>query len=653
MTRPLILILLSLSFTTKLASQFVQGNDPLGRPYRPIVGVLNAEVAPGIPAKVAEQISISFTNGLKNLGGAFPPYEVVNKDQLSKAVDMLKRGLPAQELRTTKFWDDMVGAQYLLRLDINSFELGVDEDSIYDEKKKFVRVDRFRVASANLTARLVDVATSKVLMFNNFDASGTTRGFEEFKTQTDSARAIMQLNKQIRAYGNGMIHNVVAGAATITAIHKENKGKAEEVILNNAPIIVPNREDGLHVYAVLKTYTSNGQIFRDAEKIGEINKGKNFQISLRNFEVRKGEKKIAEHFNAGTTLICTAGGFPIGPFAPSEARSSLALQAFKNTAAAPAKVQRILQDILSENAARNPLLLDIVDREIYDLVQKEREMQQQTRSDATQAGISFGSNFFLDIDLLNYSKASTLKYKTITETKPVAPAAKTTSNQPAPATKTDKIAEPGSGKNTKIQNPPTKDKINPSTSSAPAAAPAPAAVEKITKTIPDKYEAKANAKLSVSLVSVQTGEVVFANAYSMSGEGTIAYNKDKFDRVRSEEMAFRNLATTVSGLVWSDIQKSLTPKFQVLAVIETSKNGAETVLVSGGQRSGFSDGMTVELVEVVQEQVDGQKFDRDVVIGEMKITEIRPETSVCKVKNGGKELQVKLDGKARVYCRKG
>ncbi|MDO8365725.1 MAG: hypothetical protein Q7T20_02930 [Saprospiraceae bacterium] len=650
MTRIFILLLLALSFTTKLTGQFVQGDDPLGRPYRPIVGVLNADVAPGIPAKVAEQISISFTNGLKNLGGAFPPYEVVNKDQLSKAVDMMKRGLSAQELRTTKFWDDMVGAQYLLRLDINSFEIGVDEDSIYDEKKKFVRVDRFRVASANLTARLVDVATSKVLMFNNFDASGTTRGFEEYKTQTDSARAVMQLNKQIRAYGNGMIHNVVAGAATITSIYKENKGKAEEVILNNAPIIVPNREDGLHVYAVLKTYTSNGQIFRDVEKVGEINKGKNFQISLRNFEVRKGEKKIAEHIIAGTTLICTSGGFPIGPFAPSEARSSLALQAFKNTAAAPAKVQRILQDILSENAARNPLLLDIVDREIYDLIQKEREMQQQTRSDATQAGISFGSNFFLNIDLLDFRKASTLKYKTITETKPVAPVAKTA---PAPVTKSDKIVEPGSGKNTKLQNPPAKDKINPSTNSAPAAAPAPAPVEKITKTIPDKYEAKATAKLNVSLVSVQTGEVVFANAYSLSGEGTIAYNKDKFDRVRSEEMAFRNLATTVSGLIWKDIQKNLTPKFQVLAVIETSKNGAETVLVSGGLRSGFSDGMTVELVEIVQEQVEGQKFDRDVVIGEMKITEIRPETSVCKVKNGSKELLMKLDGKARVYCRKG
>ncbi|MFN0212675.1 MAG: hypothetical protein ACKVT2_00345 [Saprospiraceae bacterium] len=643
-------LFLSILFSANhLQAQFVQGDDPLGRPYRPLIGVLKTDVAPGISAKVAEQISISFINGLKNIGGAIPPYEVVEKKQLSTAVSLLKSGRSATELSNTKFWDDMVGVQYLLRLDINSLEMGIDEDSIYDEKKKFLRVDKYRIASANLTARLVDVATSKVLMFNNFDASGTTRGFEEFKTQTDSARAIMQLNKQVRAYANGMIHNVVAGAATVTGIHKESKGKAEEIILNNAPIIVPNREDGLEVFAVLKTYTSNGQVFRDVEKIGKINKGKNFQISLRNFQVQRGEKKIAEHFKAGTTLICSAGGFPIGPFAPSEARTSLALQEFKNNASAPAKAQRILQDILSENAASRPLLLDIVDREIYDLVQKERELQQQRRSDATQAGISIGSTYFLNIDLLEFKNTSSLQYKTIVEEKPLAAKSAVAASQ-APASKTDKAAGNQGTKDNKSQG--TNQKIQTNQSKPVAASVKPTPTEQLQKRVPEKYVARATAKINVSLVSVKTGEIAFANAYGLYGEGSIPYNKDKYDRVRSEEMAFRNLASTVAGYVWGDIQKNLTPRFQVLTIMETGKNGAETLLVSGGSRSGFSDNMKVELVEIVTEEVDGQKIDRDVVIGDLKITEVRPETSVCSVKNGGKEIQTKIDSNARLYCRR-
>ena len=116
-------------------------------------------------------------------------------------------------------------------------------------------------------------------------------------------------------------------------------------------------------------------------------------------------------------------------------------------------------------------------------------------------------------------------------------------------------------------------------------------------------------------------------------------------------MAFRNLASLVSARVWPDVQKSLTPRFHLLEVLETTKNGAETVLISGGQRAGFSDDLLVEVVEVTQEDVDGVKMDRELVIAELKITTLRPETSVCKVKSGGKELPNKITDKSRVYCR--
>jgi hypothetical protein len=649
MNRFYTLLYLFFVLTSGLQAQFVQGDDPLGRPYHPTVGVLKHEAAPGVPTKVAELISIAFFNGLQNTGGAFPPYGIVNKDQLSDAVRLLKKGSSIEDLRKSRFWDDMVGVQYLLRLDVNSFEMNVTEDSVYDEKNKFVRVDRHSVASANLTARLVDVATSKVLMFNNFDVNGSTKGYAEYKTQTDSARALIQLNKQVRGAANGMIHGTVAGAALLTSIHQENKGKAEAVILNNAPITAPIREDGLQVYAVLKTYQVGDQTFRDAEKVGQIKKGKNYQASLRNFDVRKGAKKIADFFATGIPLICTTGSFPLGPFRPSEARGSLTLQDFKNTGAAPDKVLRILQDVLSETAASRPLLLDIVDRDIYDLIQKERELQQKTLSDATQAGISFGSSFYLNIDLLGFKKSSVLVYKSVTEEKPSVAAStpQPAKTQPAsPSNNTGStVAPPKTDKTRSGTTLATAPNTNPTT---PAKS---ATVEKITRSIPDKYEAKADVKLKVSLVSVKTGELTFANTYSLFGQGSIPYNKDKSDQKRCEEMAFRNLASLVSARVWPDVQKSLTPRFHLLEVLETTKNGAETVLISGGQRAGFSDDLLVEVVEVTQEDVDGVKMDRELVIAELKITTLRPETSVCKVKSGGKELPNKITDKSRVYCR--
>ena len=113
------------------------------------------------------------------------------------------------------------------------------------------------------------------------------------------------------------------------------------------------------------------------------------------------------------------------------------------------------------------------------------------------------------------------------------------------------------------------------------------------------------------------------------------------------------MANAVSFVIWKEIQKSLTPKFHLLTVLETGKTGPESVLVSGGKSSGFFEDMEIEVVEIVQEDVDGQKIDRDVVIGELKITDIRPETSVCKVKKGGADLQTKLGSKARIYCRRG
>lgn len=626
-----------------LYAQYDITEDMLGRPVMPVIGILNTDRAPEVPRNVAEQISLSFTNGLKNPGGAPSPFTVVDKKLLSIAVEQLRAGKSKEDMVGTNYWSEMVSAQYLLRLDINSFRLIPDLDSVYSERK-LERVDKFTMAQANLTVRLIDVATSKVLMLNNFDAGGTTRGFQEYKTQSDSARAVMRLNSQVRDYAKSMFYGLSA-APRIKSLVKESKEKAEEVALEKTPLNYLPNETGFKVFAVHKTYEVEGQSIRDAELAGVINKGKGFQHAVQNFEVVKGEKRIAQLFKAGTPLVVVWNEFPLGPFTPSVSRAGITLQDFKNTAGVNSSISRVLQDYLSEMVSRRPMLLDVVDREVYRLIQLERELQSKTKSDATQAGVSVGSDYLLNVELLDYKKSSNLVYKTIEEavattTKPV-PA--NTSSQPA--SKPAKIPSEGTTKDSKVNSAtdPGKNKISTT---------APAQTQTVRRKVPDKYVANNEVRLNVNLTSVKTGEVVFTNAYTYRAEAELAYNRDKYDEIRCQSNAFSQLAGRVSSGIWADLQKALQSKIPLLDLLETGKNGPEKILIGGGGRSGFTEGMRIEVVEVVEEMVEGQALNRDVVIGELTITEVRPETSVCKVKTGEKELAEKWNAKGRVYGRR-
>lgn len=629
---------------SSLYAQYDITEDILGRPVMPVIGILNTDRAPEVPRNVAEQISISFTNGLKNPGGAPAPFTIVNKKLLSIAVELLRDGKNKADLVGTNYWSEMVSAQYLLRLDINSFKLIPDLDSVYSAEKRLERVDKFTMARANLTVRLVDVATSKVLMLNNFDAGGTTRGFQEFKNQSDSARAVMQLNNKVRDYAKSMFYSISA-APRIKSLVKESKDKAEEVALEKTPLNYLPNETGFKVYAVYKTYEVEGQSIRDAELAGVINKGKGFQHALQNFEVLKGEKRIAQLFKAGTPLLVVWNEFPLGPFMPSVSRVGITLQDFKNTAGVNSSISRVLQDYLSEMVSRRPLLFDVVDREVYRLIQLERELQSETKSDATQAGISVGSDYLFNVELLDYKSSSNLVYKTIEEavTTNTKPGAANTPSQPA--SKPAKIPSEGTTKDSKVNSAtdPGKNKISTT---------APAQPQTVRRKVPDKYLANNEVRLNVSLTSVKTGEVVFTNAYTYRAEAELTYNRDKYDEIRCQSNAFSQLAGRVSSGIWADLQKALNPEIRLLDLLETGKNGPEKILIAGGIRSGFTEGMRVEVVEVVEEMVDGQALNRDVVIGELSIVDVRPETSVCKVKNGEKELAEKWNTKGRVYGRR-
>ena len=59
------------------------------------------------------------------------------------------------------------------------------------------------------------------------------------------------------------------------------------------------------------------------------------------------------------------------------------------------------------------------------------------------------------------------------------------------------------------------------------------------------------------------------------------------------------------------------------------------------------------MIEVTTETVQGESLTRETVVSSLKIKEVREATSICKVKDGGKELLQKMQNGAKLYCKLG
>ncbi len=626
----LLLSLLTLLFLAyplvPLFSQITEdGIDLLGKPHKPLIGLLPHEIRHGVPAEEGNRIANSFAAGIGGKSWS-TPYSIIRKNDLEKAGALSQSGATREELRRTHYWAT-VGCQYLFRVEVNSWELADHRDSIYNKEGKFIKTAMKKTASANLTARLTDVATSKILIYKNYTFTATKETRPGMRSHYDSKELTDIICQHATFKAKTIVSKFIPATSEIKSIHELKKSKAISVLLNPVtPTISCEKGTRFNVYSMPKIYEKEGERFPHAKYIGRIEKAPDYTYKFNKFEVKRGKKEIAEKFKSGTPLIASRGVFPLVAMKPSPARTSLVFDNFTNATPASQANVRILQDGCIEVFANRSQLIDVVDREIYDLIKKEQSIQSATMSDATQAGIDIGGEFVITAEVVEYKNSVKVERKVVT-----------------PEEKKGANKKPAPTENSKKGTAPAKEEKK-----------APSAKPKVTfgKSIPVAFVYNTTIAVNVKVISVETGEMVFSKPYSVGGTTKVPIaEKDSYSTVRAKENNFRTAAGHLASWVWADLFYLVTPRLHLLDVLETEKGKVKSVLIGGGKQAGIAEGHQIEIVEPAEEMVDGQRLSREILIAELKVKRLHPATSVCTVKNGGDTLQEKLSSGAKLFCR--
>ena len=108
--------------------------------------------------------------------------------------------------------------------------------------------------------------------------------------------------------------------------------------------------------------------------------------------------------------------------------------------------------------------------------------------------------------------------------------------------------------------------------------------------------------------------------------------KHQFASLRA---ARRKLANWLIAVLPSDLK--------ILKVTDSTSKGVPThLMVKGGTNIGMTKGEDLLIVEI--EMLDGVGIES--TIAELNVTEVKAESSECKVRKGGSELKAKRDAKA-------
>ncbi len=584
------------------------GSDPFGKPYRPTVGTLRPLIHPSVPEAPAQELARGFYAGI-HADRVSRPFDVVDKSQIDAAEAIAEAGAEIRDLRRYYYWAS-VGCQYLLRVEVIGWTMLDDVDSLQVPGRPDKRLVRHKVATANMSARLTDVATSKILLYENFDLVAGTRDYDLFRELPDSARAMRRLYALCAQKGGDLFRHFLPAVGVVTAPHRLEKDKLLSFLVNDAPVTAYCRKGtGFQVFALYRTYQAGDQTYHHGEQVGRAEKASDYTWKFPKYDVTNGKKDLAAALDKGATLVCGPGDFPLPAFLPSDGRTSLALLDFRNNCHASDRNLRLLQDACLEQLVARSQLLDAVDRDIYDVLVQEQRLQQATRQDATRGGIRIGSELLVSATLESLDKRVDLERST-----------------PAAPPKTG-----GGEKGTNAKAPPAKAAVS----------------------VPSKYRYTSAASVRMQVTDVSTGEILFSKSYQVTGTATLPYQgANTYLRYRTEESSFREMARRLGTALWQDIRTFALPPLPVLDILETDKSGApSTLLVGGGTQAGLSAGNTLDLVRLVTETVNGVRMTRDQVIGELRIREGFPATSRCTVKGALPVDTGTALAAGQLYCR--
>ncbi len=612
------------------AQGILAGDDPLGRPYRPVYGTIAPLIAKDVPEELGQELATRFYAclGEANYAGQ-RPYTIVDKTKLEKLDNMIGHGMTKEQLRKNYYWA-LLGSQALIRIEINAYNKYNVVDSVFQKGTHTLsKVLNYEVIDVNMSARFTDVTTSKILKYDNFTISVDSKNYSPITKLTVEEYLKKQIIDALCQKGQQVFTGMLSGSPVIDSVFQVDGSKAKVVLVNDAPLTAYCKKGtNFFAYGIEKMYTVGDQQFPHVTNIGQIEKASDYTYKLAKYEVITGKKEMLEQMQKGTTIVCNTKRFPLPAFKPSITRTGVICEEFTDGINAGLSIEKpkILRDVFLDVIASHPLLIDALDREIYDMVEKEKRVQMRTKSDATQGGIEIGSELLLTGVITDYRTDSKINYF-----QPPAP------KTPQPSTDAKKGETKPEQKNQQKTTPPSTAKENK------------------TK-LPESVTYSMHLTLNLKATSIKTGEDVFAKAYKIDGAANVPYyfsGGKTFNVDLANQLAFQNAAENFTKLIWSDIFYHITPKLYLLDIAELKKDEAESVIIGGGSQAGFLPGTPLDVVEVTYEEVQGSKLERETVIGRLRMKDVREATTICKVRDGGKAIAAKMNDEAKLYVRLG
>lgn len=148
---------------------------------------------------------------------------------------------------------------------------------------------------------------------------------------------------------------------------------------------------------------------------------------------------------------------------------------------------------------------------------------------------------------------------------------------------------------------------------------------------------KASAAFTLKVNDVETGMVTEAESFQTS-ESPLAASK---------EQAVNQALSSLDDVLYAYIAKTFPVKVKIVKVLETKKDSAAKVLISGGKTYGIKEGdiLKVESIELL----DGLPYPSE--IGSIKVTSLAGENfAECKVIKGGDIIASQIIANADIQC---
>lgn len=586
------IILICFSFLSNKMLLFSQEKDIdlFGNMKHPVIGYLPCISNINLSPDLVEKTNIAFHMGAAEGGSS--GYGYINKYQMKNYLEDIKNNYTPKQLRERYFYAQ-IGVQYLSQIELLDYKYTSVIDTIISLNQSQPSVRSYKLARMALSFKLIEVATSKIILSKYFNVLGTSLEPDKYNL-SDSARAIKNMNNAIYQAAANYIRQNISIISEVLGVYEFKGEKAESLILDQFGTPYSSNFGSVYkIYCIDSIYQNKGLNFYDLEHIGFVEKEKSFNHKISNFEVKRGKKEVLEKWTNHKSLFCCKSNPPLTRSLPSDFKHTLIIDKVLGTDQSTPYLLKALKATTYEALALKPLLIDLLERDAYDIIEKERAIQNNAHSNATQGGITIGAKSYLNVYIKDQIKTSRIIEK-IDESK---------------ALILNQSKDTSKSKDNKLTS---KPKIV------------------IGGGFPDKIESLFTLKLNIELIDIATGKITFAKGIDITGNNIIPYTKDSTLIMTSQNNAEDNTLKSISTEIWKLLFPIITPNIQVLNVLYNKRNEIDKVIITGGNNSGLLEGMKIDLFTKEFEVFNNEKLEKNILIGQLKISELRDNVSYCR-----------------------